>query len=90
MDRLLKEIMGFMSEITDEFKVVVVEAIHGLCKRYPHKYRLMYHFLLNCLREEGGMEYKRVIVDSLIDLMDQVRRTRASQPAKPATSPCPA
>ena len=37
IDRLMKEIMTFMSEIGDEFKVVVVKAIHELCERYPQK-----------------------------------------------------
>ncbi len=35
IDRLLKQIGGFMSEIADEFKVVVVEAIKSLCLKFP-------------------------------------------------------
>ena len=35
IDRLLKQIGGFMSEIADEFKVVVVEAIKALCLKFP-------------------------------------------------------
>lgn len=35
IDRLLKQIGGFMNEIADEFKVVVVEAIKSLCLKFP-------------------------------------------------------
>ena len=45
VDRLMKQIATFMSEITDEFKVVVVKAIHELCLRYPAKYRVLLMFL---------------------------------------------
>jgi len=37
VDRLMKQIEGFMSEISDEFKVVVVEAIRSLCLKFPNK-----------------------------------------------------
>jgi hypothetical protein len=45
VDRLMKQIATFMGEITDEFKVVVVKAIHELCLRYPGKYRVLLMFL---------------------------------------------
>lgn len=35
IDRLLKQIGGFMGEIADEFKVVVVEAIKALALKFP-------------------------------------------------------
>jgi len=41
VDRLMKQIEGFMSEISDEFKVVVVEAIRSLCIKFPSKQQSM-------------------------------------------------
>lgn len=35
VDRLLKQISSFMGEISDEFKVTVVEAIRTLCVSFP-------------------------------------------------------
>ena len=35
MERLMKQISTFMSEIADEFKVMVVDAIRALCLKYP-------------------------------------------------------
>lgn len=39
VDRLMKQITNFMSDIADEFKIVVVEAIRSLCLKFPLKYR---------------------------------------------------
>lgn len=41
----MKQITSFMGEITDEFKIVVVKAIHELCLRFPAKYRALMVFL---------------------------------------------
>lgn len=42
VDRLMKQITNFMSDIADEFKIVVVEAVRSLCLKFPLKYRSMY------------------------------------------------
>ena len=47
MERLLKQIGTFMSDIADEFKIVVVEAIRSLCLKFPQKYRALMNFLSN-------------------------------------------
>lgn len=41
IDRLMKQISSFMTEIGDEFKIVVVKAIRELCIKYPAKHRSM-------------------------------------------------
>jgi len=38
LERLLKQIGSFMSDIADDFKIVVVEAIRTLCLKFPQKY----------------------------------------------------
>nr|XP_033782638.1 coatomer subunit gamma-1 isoform X1 [Geotrypetes seraphini] len=71
IDRLMKQISSFMSEISDEFKVVVVQAISALCHKYPRKHAVMMSFLFTMLREEGGFEYKRAIVDCIINIIEE-------------------
>ena len=39
IERLMKQITSFMSDIADEFKIVVVEAIRSLCLKFPLKHR---------------------------------------------------
>ncbi|CAK7245355.1 MAG: coatomer subunit gamma [Sporothrix thermara] len=69
VDRLMKQISGFMSEITDEFKITIVEAIRTLCLKFPSKQAGMLGFLSGILRDEGGYEFKRAVVESMFDLI---------------------
>uniref|UniRef100_A0A8D3BPF1 Coatomer subunit gamma n=1 Tax=Scophthalmus maximus TaxID=52904 RepID=A0A8D3BPF1_SCOMX len=80
VDRLMKQISSFVSEISDEFKVVVVQAISALCQKYPRKHSVMMNFLSNMLRDDvnesvclwlGGFDYKRAIVDCIISIIEE-------------------
>uniref|UniRef100_A0A8C5RLZ6 Coatomer subunit gamma n=1 Tax=Laticauda laticaudata TaxID=8630 RepID=A0A8C5RLZ6_LATLA len=71
VDRLMKQISSFVSEISDEFKVVVVQAISALCQKYPRKHSVMMTFLSNMLRDDGGFDYKRAIVDCIIGIIEE-------------------
>lgn len=78
IERLMKQISSFMSDIGDEFKIVVVKAVRELCSKYPQKNRVLVGFLSTLLREEGGFEYKKAIVDSILDLMHSIPETKES------------
>mmetsp|Transcript_12784 Transcript_12784/g.38564 ORF Transcript_12784/g.38564 Transcript_12784/m.38564 type:complete len:901 (+) Transcript_12784:224-2926(+) len=78
VDRLMKQISSFMNEIADEFKVVVVTAIRELCLKYPLKHRVLVGFLANFLREEGGFEFKKSIVEAIVILMGAIPETKES------------
>ncbi|KAL4952574.1 adaptin N terminal region-domain-containing protein [Aspergillus filifer] len=69
VDRLMKQISGFMADITDEFKITIVEAIRTLCLKFPSKQAGMLSFLSGILRDEGGYEFKRSVVESMFDLI---------------------
>ncbi|KAK1854737.1 coatomer subunit gamma [Colletotrichum chrysophilum] len=76
VDRLMKQISGFMSEITDEFKITIVEAIRTLCLKFPSKQAGMLAFLSGILRDEGGYEFKRAVVESMFDLIKFVPESK--------------
>ena len=76
VDRLMKQISGFMAEITDEFKVTIVEAIRTLCIKFPSKQAGMLTFLSGILRDEGGYDFKRSVVESIFDLIKFVPDSR--------------
>ncbi|KAI4375708.1 hypothetical protein MLD38_013545 [Melastoma candidum] len=78
VDRLMKQITNFMSDIADEFKIVVVEAIRSLCLKFPLKYRSLMNFLSNILREEGGFNYKKAIVYSIAILIRDIPDAKES------------
>ena len=72
VDRLMKQISGFMTEITDEFKIIVVDAIRSLCLKFPTKQAVMLSFLSGVLRDEGGYDFKRAVVDAIFDMIKYI------------------
>ncbi|KAI8567152.1 hypothetical protein RHMOL_Rhmol02G0098000 [Rhododendron molle] len=78
VDRLMKQITNFMSDIADEFKIVLVEAIRSLCLKFPLKYRSLMNFLSNILREEGGFDYNKSIIDSIVILIRDIPDAKES------------
>lgn len=76
VDRFLKQIGEFLSEIDDGFKVVVVGSVRQLCQKYPSKHVAMMDFLSNMLREEGGYSYKKAIVDTIINIIEDNEQTK--------------
>ena len=72
VDRLMKQISGFMNDISDEFKVIVVDAIRALCLKFPAKQVVMLAFLSNVLREEGGYSFKRAVVEAIFDMVKHI------------------
>lgn len=69
VDRLMKQITGFMAEITDEFKVTIVEAVRTLALKFKAKQAGFLAFLSGILRDEGGYEFKRAVVEAIMDLI---------------------
>ncbi|KAL6712654.1 coatomer subunit gamma [Coniothyrium glycines] len=69
VDRLMKQIAGFMAEITDEFKVTIVEAVRTLALKFKSKQSGFLTFLSGILRDEGGYEFKRAVVEAIMDLI---------------------
>lgn len=78
IDRLLKQISAFLTDIADEYKITVVRSLQKLCLTYPSKHRVLVGFLSNFLREEGGFDFKRSIVQSIVSLIRTVPETTES------------
>lgn len=78
VDRLLKQISAFLTDIADEYKITVVRSLQQLCLTYPSKHRVLVGFLSNFLREEGGFDFKRSIVASIVSLIRLVPETTES------------
>jgi len=59
VEKLVKQITTFMSDISDVFKIEVVRAVKGLCLAYPSKHKTLMTFLSSNLREDGTADFKR-------------------------------
>mmetsp|Transcript_26834 Transcript_26834/g.58346 ORF Transcript_26834/g.58346 Transcript_26834/m.58346 type:complete len:935 (+) Transcript_26834:218-3022(+) len=78
VERLVKQITTFMSDISDAFKIEVVRAVKGLCLMYPAKHKMLMSFLSSNLREDGSAEFKADLVDALILIIGKVPAARDS------------
>src|SRR5688572_17201832 len=76
VDRLLKQIAAFITEVSDEYKIVVVDSIRSLCLKYKAKHQTVMNVLSTMLRDEGGYNYKKRIVDTLMHLIDVVPESK--------------
>jgi coatomer protein complex subunit gamma len=75
IDRLMSSISSFMSEIQDELRIVLVDAIETLCFKFPARADLFLEFLSSILREEGGYLYKKTIVDAITHILSRIPNT---------------
>jgi len=76
VDRLMKQITSFMSDVADELKVVVVQAIGEMCMKFPKKHALLLQHLSTMLRDEGGYEYKKAIIECIVTIIDESQDSR--------------
>jgi len=76
VDRLVKQITSFMTEISDTFKIEVVRAVKQLALTYPNKHKVLMSFLSSNLREEGSAEFKQDIVEALILLVREIPQAK--------------
>lgn len=77
VERLVKAISGFIDEISDEFKIIVIEAIRTLSLKFPSKYKIMLKFLNDVLRDEGGFNFKNSIVESIFDIIKFIPESKS-------------
>lgn len=72
VDRLVQRISEFMSEVGDEFRIVLVGAIRQLTLRFPDKHIVLVRTLAEALRDEGGREFKSTVVDALLTIAGSI------------------
>lgn len=76
IERLIKTISKFINDISDEFKIIIIDAIKTLSLKFPQNYKSMLLFLVDILKDDGGFEFKNSIVEALFDLIYFVPESR--------------
>lgn len=79
VDRLITKMTSLMDEITEDFKIVIIEAIENLALKFPAKHKKLVSFLTDLLRDDGTLELKSSIVDALFDLIKFLPDANAKQ-----------
>lgn len=72
VERLLKHVCPFMTEITDEFKIVVLESIRALATKYPKKFGVLLNFLSGLLRDSAGYVFKKAVVSVIESIVKNI------------------
>lgn len=79
VDRLITKMTSLMDEITEDFKIVIIEAIENLALKFPAKHKKLVSFLTDLLRDDGTLELKSSIIDALFDLIKFLPDANAKQ-----------
>ncbi len=69
VEKLVRQIGSFMSDLTDMYKKDVVLAVRNLCEAYPSKHKALLSFLALALRDEGSREVKYTICDAIVGIV---------------------
>ncbi|CAR21093.1 coatomer subunit gamma [Lachancea thermotolerans CBS 6340] len=74
---LIKTITNFIHEISDDFKIIIIDAVRTMALKFPEEWKSILNFLINVLKQgEGGFEFKNSIVEALFDLVQFVPQSR--------------
>lgn len=79
VDRLITKMTSLMDEITEDFKIVIIEAIENLALKFQSKHKKLVSFLTDLLRDDGSLELKSSIIDTLFDLIKFLKEGSAKQ-----------
>lgn len=67
IDRLVKQLTGGLGDLSDEFKIVIVDSMRVLNAKFPAKYSVLVEFLSSALTpSEGGGEFKKAVVETMV------------------------
>jgi len=69
IEKLVRQIGSFMSDLTDMYKLDVVAAIRALCDAYPAKHKILLSFLASALRDDGSHSVKHAISNAIISIV---------------------
>lgn len=72
VDQLLKQIQGYIGELSDDFKVDIVSSVKALCVRMPGKANSLLNFVASCLKQDGSFQLKQAMVECMLGIMREV------------------
>ncbi|KAJ1613519.1 coatomer SEC21 gamma subunit like (beta adaptin) [Cryptosporidium canis] len=72
LDKLVKQIPGFISDISDGGKKDIIRATKNLILKYPTKHKNILAFLATNLREEGSLDFKSFVIDTLFEISREI------------------
>jgi hypothetical protein len=62
--------------LSDEFKIIIVDAIQSLCLKFSSKHASMLTFLSGILRDKGSHDFKCAVVEAIFDMIKFIGESR--------------
>lgn len=70
IDRLFPQLSNYLPDISEEFKIVIVDSVTTMAAKFPSKSKNLLKFLGETLREDGGVGFKKAAVIAIIKLIE--------------------
>lgn len=74
---LISTITKFIHDVSDDFKIIIIDAVRTLSLNFPNEWKTILNFLIDVLKNgEGGFKFKNNIVEALIDMVTFVPQAK--------------
>lgn len=74
---LISTITKFIHDVSDDFKIIIIDAVRTLSLNFPNEWKSIVQFLIDVLKNgEGGFKFKNNIVEALIDIVSFVPQAK--------------
>jgi hypothetical protein len=70
---LLKQISHYLGDLGVDFKIEIIQSTGLLYHRLPNKADILLKFLTDCLKEEGNVQFRESVVDTIIEICPSQR-----------------
>ena len=76
---LVSTITKFIHEVSDDFKIIIIDAVRTLSLNFPQEWKSIVKFLIDVLKNgEGGFKFKNSIIEALIDIVSFIPQSKES------------
>lgn len=74
---LVSTITKFIHEVSDDFKIIIIDAIRTLSLNFPQEWKSIVKFLIDVLKNgEGGLKFKNSIIEAIIDIVSFIPQSK--------------
>ncbi|CCF56260.1 hypothetical protein KAFR_0A08260 [Kazachstania africana CBS 2517] len=74
---LISTITKFIHDVSDDFKIIIVDAVRTLSLNFPQEWKSIVKFLIDVLKNsEGGLTFKNSIIEAIFDIVSFVPQSK--------------
>ena len=74
---LISTISKFIHDVSDDFKIIIIDAVRALSLGFPQEWKSIVKFLIDVLKNsEGGFKFKNSIIEAIIDIVSFVPQSK--------------